>query len=145
MNQEDKIRILGLEKDLVLAITLWGEARGEGIEGKIAVAFVILNRSIDKRWPDTIQEVCIQPKQFSAWNDNDLNFPELIRKSKQGKFYDRDPVWKECLWTSHGVLSTWVRDLTHGANHYCVTRLNPSWADESKITVVIGNHKFFRL
>jgi len=37
-----------------LARTVWGEARGEGVEGMRAVAHVIMNRVNDSRFPDTV-------------------------------------------------------------------------------------------
>lgn len=47
-----------------LAIALWHEARGEPLEGRRAVAEVILNRRDSGRFPDTVCESVTQPGQF---------------------------------------------------------------------------------
>ena len=51
---------------LVIALTLLGEARGEGIEGMAGVASVIQTRAIERKQTPT--QVCLAPKQFSFWN-----------------------------------------------------------------------------
>ncbi len=75
------------ERDIdVLARTIWGEARGEGIAGQIAVGWCIRNRvemdlHNDGRpdwWGEGYEGVCRAPWQFSCWNKNDPNFPYLV-------------------------------------------------------------------
>jgi len=62
----------------ILAKTLWGEARGEGREGLIAVAWVIKNRADNPGWwGKSIELVCLKPYQFSCWNADDPNAPYL--------------------------------------------------------------------
>ena len=57
--------VLTLDERIV-ALTLLGEARGEGVDGMLAVGMVVQQRSIErKKRPATI---CLQPKQFSCWN-----------------------------------------------------------------------------
>lgn len=72
-----------------LTKTIWGEARGEGREGMIAVAWVILNRaSIGGWWGNSIETVCLKPWQFSCWNANDPNAPYMRgRKAIPGHQY----------------------------------------------------------
>ena len=51
----------------ILARTLWGEARGETLSGKEAVACVILNRLKKTNakglfwWGNTLEEICLKP------------------------------------------------------------------------------------
>lgn len=60
----------GSEEDVDwLARTLYGEARGEPDAGIYAVGQVILNRVRSPRFPDTVEGVVRQYKQFSVWND----------------------------------------------------------------------------
>ena len=59
---------------VVLALTIWGESRGECVEGQIAVACVVRNRlkraiSTAPRWRD----ICLAPEQFSCFNEDDPN------------------------------------------------------------------------
>lgn len=51
------------EKEL-LAKLVYAEARGEPLEGQIAVAAVVLNRVRSPLFPDTVGEVIYQPGQF---------------------------------------------------------------------------------
>lgn len=51
--------------------TVYGEARGEPLEGIVGVANVIKNRSIASR--KTYKDVVLTPRQFSCWNQDDLN------------------------------------------------------------------------
>jgi N-acetylmuramoyl-L-alanine amidase len=124
---------------------LWGEARGEPIHGKIAVAWVVRNRMIDKRWPDTYEDVILQPLQFSCFNDDDPNRESVINHlfPSCGAWNDRD--WRECRYAAEGVYDLWVQDLTKGANHYHTKQITPYWADSTKVTVIIENHIFYRL
>ena len=50
----------------VVALTILGEARGEGKMGMYAVACVIQKRSIERSL--TPAKVCHEPWQFSIWN-----------------------------------------------------------------------------
>jgi hypothetical protein len=70
------------EKDRdILARTIFGEARGEGVAGQIAVAWTIRNRVNDGKdkswWGEGYAGVCQKPYQFSCWNKNDPNFAYL--------------------------------------------------------------------
>src|SRR5206468_12010195 len=80
-----------------LAATLVGECRGEPIEGIIGVANVIRNRAFAA--DSTLKEICLAPKQFSCWNEDDFNFG-LVREvlSKlQNRDEIRDPTIRQCI------------------------------------------------
>lgn len=53
------------EESYLLAKIAMAEAEGEDTEGKALVMLVVLNRVWDDKFPDTIEEVIYQPKQFS--------------------------------------------------------------------------------
>lgn len=57
---------------LCLSSVIFHEARGEPLEGQIAVAQVVLNRVKDKRWPNKVCAVVKQPKQFSWYGKKGL-------------------------------------------------------------------------
>lgn len=146
---ELKDHFKGMDRALVelhvVALTLWGEARGEGTEGMAAVAWVIKNRLVDRRFPPNLLDVCLKPWQFSAWNDNDPNRSKLI-----GRINFNDKYFKEAFAVaSITLLTDCTADITSGANHYLTWKLAqsnpPSWYDESKITEKIGNHVFLDL
>lgn len=58
------------ELDL-LARVVYGEARGESFEGKLAVASVVMNRLEDSRFGDTLEEVVYQRGQFDCVTQKD--------------------------------------------------------------------------
>ena len=52
-----------------IARTMWGEARGVPSKTEIAaVGWCILNRVDSPDFPDTVLEVCAQPKQFQGYS-----------------------------------------------------------------------------
>jgi len=118
--------------------TVWGEARSETFQGQLAVAFVILNRVEDPRWPDTAYRVTHDKWQFSAWNPSNPN----LKKMKELDTKDLNLEVMEATLTAVGGD---VEDPTHGATHYFATYIEPpSWAADLKPTVQIGRHRFFR-
>jgi N-acetylmuramoyl-L-alanine amidase len=57
---------------LLLARTVYGEARGEPFIGQVAVAATILNRLEDPRFPKTIPGIIFQPGAFTAVSDGQI-------------------------------------------------------------------------
>jgi hypothetical protein len=71
----------------VMARTVFGEARGEPYQGRLAVAHVILNRVRAGGWfGASVSEVCLKRWQFSCWNPGDPNRARLF----QVELDDRD-------------------------------------------------------
>jgi len=120
--------------------TIYGEARGESLEGMIAVGWVIRNRAtIGGWWGNTIKDVCYKPYQFSCWNENDPNFNILqsLALSNKGALM--------CLGVAAAVLNEIEPDPTKGATHYHTKQVKPKWASQiDKITATIGNHIFYK-
>lgn len=127
---------------LVLASTVIGEAEGEDRTGKGAVAHVVMNRVADcrNRWPKTVSGVCLQPKQFSCWDDDNrlrvMRFPRT-RTTQQ--------AWEDSFIAAVMAIEGLEPDPTGGANHYCALALNPAWSLGQESVATIGGHKFFRL
>lgn len=127
---------------LDLARTLWGEARGEGRAGMEAVANVVMNRVNDRRrWANNVTGVVRQPWQFSAWNANDRNRPQMLRVTTS------DPQFRIATEIAREAIAGRLPDRTRGANHFYAFRLirSPVWANPRAVTVVIGGHRFLRL
>ena len=124
----------------ILARTIWGEARGESQQGRIAVGWVILNRTMHRRrWPDDVMGTCLEKYQFSCWLDSDPN-----RDKMRGVTFD-DPVFRRCYEAAVAVCNGSEVDPTQGADHYHTTSISPNWADKSKVTCTIGHHRFYKL
>lgn len=124
----------------VIARTLWGEARGEGIAGMAAVAGVIANRARNPRWwGRDAAGVCLKPQQFSCWNASDPNRPKLLAVGPD------DPLFAAALAIADEALAGRLRDVTNGADHYHTTGVAPGWSAGKTPVTTIGVHRFFRL
>ena len=131
-----------LQGDLiVLAQTVLGEAEGETYAGKLAVAWVVKNRLDDVRWPDTWSGVCLQPKQFSAFNSGS---PRVGPMANPIISVD-ERAWTDSFRAAIHAFFGIGADPTNGANHYAVKTLDPKWAKGKPVLVVIGQHKFWKL
>nr|WP_134600891.1 cell wall hydrolase [Pseudomonas aeruginosa] len=135
--------MMGQECDVdVLARTLWGEARGEGAAGMVAVGWTIRNRAAQPGWwGRAIPTVCQKPYQFSCWNRDDPNFPYL-----SGAKQIPAAQYLQAREAALVVLAGKQPDPTGGATHYYSTSMSkpPAWAALARRTVKIGRHIFFR-
>lgn len=127
----------------VLARTLYGEARGETVRGKEAVACVILNRVKRAKqhggywWGDTIEEVCLKPWQFSCWNEMDPNRQKIAAVEPGQRVFDT------CLRIARRAVSGCLKDATGGATHYHAADAQPPWSRGKPACVEIGRHLFY--
>lgn len=129
----------------ILARTIWGEARGENLQGKEAVANVIINRLRHAQkqgtfwWGNTIETICKKPFQFSCWNKNDPNHAKLIAVTSS------DAQFAICQRIALRAVKGILPDHTNGADHYHADYMTPKWAKAERITATIGRHIFYRL
>jgi spore germination cell wall hydrolase CwlJ-like protein len=137
-----------LSETLIVALTLWGEARGEGLTGMAAVGCVIRNRATHPRvrwWGVGFHGVCLKPKQFSCWNDDDPNRRVLIAMAS-GHI---PPVIQTPFSIAKAVASEIIDmkfpDITGGADHYHSLDVRPKWAEGKAPIKRIGQHVFYRL
>lgn len=142
------------ETDLItLALTVWAEARGEGLDGQRAVAWVIRTRWEHPGWwsrqrgdgipDDTITAVCRDPCQFSCWSPDDPHYPRLFLPATRERL-DYQLARK----VGEDVMNAPPEaDITGGADHYCTKAVAryTRWARGHKPIRVIGNHQFYRL
>jgi N-acetylmuramoyl-L-alanine amidase len=108
-----------------LAHAIYGEARGEPYEGKVAVASVVLNRVESAQFGNSIREVIMQPGAFTALRD--------------GQYYlQPDDASYEA---AKAAFNGW--DPTNGAVYYWnpVTATD-EWVHTRTIIKTIGNHVF---
>lgn len=124
-----------------LARTLWGEARGDGVTGMQAVANVVMNRvgAIGKWFSGTVSEVVRKPYQFSAWNANDPNLPQLEAAN------EKTPGFLDAVAIAVQALKGELPDITGGATHYYAAGTpKPNWVAGATFTTQIGNHLFYK-
>ncbi len=126
------------EHDLeIFCKTLYGECRGESLEGQVAVACVILNRFNSKKWfsADTIAGVCQKDWQFSCWNKNDPN-RKILENLDRKDWYKFVAIVNEAQ----------KKDIIEGCCHYCTNTVadKTSWAKDKTPDFIIGNHFFYK-
>lgn len=134
------------EKDRdILARTLWGEARGEGAAGRVAVAWTIRNRVFDGKekswWGEGYSGVCQAKYQFSCWNKTDPNY-QFLAGVKQIPLREL----AQCRIAADQVVDGKVSDTTGGATHYYALSMKtaPGWSANAKQTLRLGGHVFFK-
>lgn len=114
----------------LLALCLWGEARGEGVTGQLAVAHVVMNRSRRQSWYGaSVRGVILKPYQFSFFNQVPAPLPQ------PGP--DQIAI-AELVMGGHTV------DPTKGATHYHAAGMTPGWAPYLRFLLRIGNHLFYQ-
>lgn len=129
-----------------LTLTIFGEARSEPIEGKIAVAMVIRNRVLAHYGGvSTYVDVCTARAQFSAWTEEvaQMNAAAIELEGQQ-----LDPTLKLCEEIALATIAGSLADNTGGANHYLTVSLYqrkpPKWA-QGATGRRIGSQVFMRL
>ena len=115
-----------------IATAIYHEARGEPLEGMIAVANVIVNRMESRWFPSTACKVVYQRKQFS-WT----LFPSKLEPVEDFRNTD-------ILKIAELALLGRLIDYTNGATHYHANYVRPYWKHTKTHTVTIGNHIFYR-
>lgn len=124
----------------IVARTIWGEARGQGVDTMTAVACVIMNRARRPRWwgADPV-DVCLHPYQFSCWLPDDPNRAKLLAVT------EADDQFLEAIQIAQRALCGVLTDPTGNADsYYAESSPAPDWTIGAAYTVTIGGMKFYR-
>jgi N-acetylmuramoyl-L-alanine amidase len=124
-NKEVRVDVVTHEEDL-LARLVEAEANGESYAGKVAVAYVVLNRVDSADFPNSITEVIYQNGQFSPVSNGSINreaSPESMKAVQEALSSDRS-LGKGSLFFYNPKTAT------------------SRWLDSKETTVIIGNHVF---
>lgn len=128
-----------------LATMIYGEARGESLTGKIAVAYTAVNRATKR----SVCQVVLAKKQYSIFNDNPALRAAALSvrlEPMQSNSIDKRS-WAQSMKVAHLVIKRQVSDPTYGATHYVayqsLTHI-PKWTKIFNTVVKIGNHTFFK-
>jgi spore germination cell wall hydrolase CwlJ-like protein len=122
-----------------LAEAVYFEARGEPLNGQVAVAQVVLNRVRNPAYPDTICKVVYQNRhlrnrcQFSFACDGIRDRTAETRLWAQAQKIARETVSGQRYLESVGA-----------STHYHATYVNPRWARHMKRLEKIGQHIFYK-
>lgn len=116
------------EESYLLAKIAMAEAEGEDIEGKAYVMLVVLNRVWNEKFPDTIERVIYQPRQFSS--------------VANGRF-DRVEPDEDCLKALDLImLGKWNE--SYGATYFESNSESTWHSNNLKFLFQHGNHYFYK-
>jgi spore germination cell wall hydrolase CwlJ-like protein len=119
-----------------LASAIYHEARGEGLQGQIAVAEVILNRVDDAAFPGSVCSVVNQSNgrgcQFSFTCDGR---PDAV---------PQNATFVNVAKVARAMLDGAPRGLTDGATFFHTPAVRPNWSTRFTRTTQIGSHIFYR-
>ncbi len=132
---DSSVRTSRHEDDILAALTIYLEARGESFAGKMAVAAVIRNRMLQRYHSDgTVPGTVLRTYQFEPWIERS---PETIQ------FDPTNPKMQESLLAWNLVQDG--RKVVKGAVLFFNPDLvkAPKWALVNRKVAKIGGHEFF--
>jgi len=130
----------------LFAVTLYGEARSEPIEGIVAVASVIRNRMGTR----DVKSVCLEPDRFACWSPaaGKKNHDRLVSLVTHlaNKQEATDPKARQCIGVATCVLQGYFSDNTDGATdfHKAAIVPRPAWARDRLPLKQRGSNVFYK-
>ena len=122
----------GAEEDC-LANAVYFEARGEPLQGQLAVAEVVMNRAASGRYPATLCEVVVQPAQFS-----------FVRRGVIPRADRASEAWRRAVAVARIAKQRMVeRVLPSSCLWYHANYVSPSWGRRLARNAQIGLHIFY--
>lgn len=116
-----------------LATAVYFEARGESVEGQLAVARVVMNRAASGLYPTDWCSVVKQPAQFSFVRHGE--FPAIDTASA---------AWGRAQGVARLAVANVVPSLDSNVLWYHATYVDPSWGHRLNMVEKIGAHLFYR-
>lgn len=123
---------LGPELNCV-AVAVYFEARGEPLEGQLAVAEVVMNRASSGKYPSSWCAVVKQPWQFSFVRRG--QFPRVNESSQQ---------WAKAQAIARIAAKQLADELPDDVLWYHANYVSPSWGRRLSKVEQIGAHIFYR-
>ncbi len=118
-----------------IAVAVYHEARGESLEGQLAVAKVIMNRAKSGKYPASWCGVVKQPWQFSFVNPRSGYMPSVDQQSAS---------WRKALGVTRLVVANAVQTVPEDCLWYHADYVAPSWGRRLTRVEKIGAHIFYR-
>ena len=118
-----------------LATAVYFEARGESLDGQLAVARVVMNRASSGKYPPDWCSVVKQPWQFSFVNPHTGQFPAIDTGSA---------AWARAQGIARVAISNVVPSLEPDVLWYHATYVAPSCGHRLSMEERIGAHIFYR-
>ena len=124
--------LAGADELLCIAVAIYHEARNQPLDGQLAVASVILNRTrVPERWGDDPCEVVI-PGQFS-FLAKDGSYPPI----------DEPEAWAIAVEMAREALERGPSPVVGQADHYHTPAVQPIWDVGMEQVIQIDDHIFF--
>ena len=118
-----------------IAVAVYHEARGESLEGQMAVAKVIMNRAASGQYPTSWCGVVKQPWQFSFVNPRTGYMPSVDQASAS---------WRKALGVTRLAVANAVQSVPSECLWYHADYVAPSWGRRLTKVDKIGAHIFYR-
>jgi N-acetylmuramoyl-L-alanine amidase len=118
-----------------IAVAVYHEARGESLEGQLAVAKVIMNRAASGKYPGSWCGVVKQPWQFSFVNPRTGYMPSVDQASAS---------WRKALGVTRLAVANAVESVPSECLWYHADYVAPSWGRRLTRVEKIGAHIFYR-
>ena len=120
-------------EEMCLAKAVYFEARGESLEGQLAVAQVVLNRAASGYYPPTVCGVVTQPAQFSFVHGGAMPAADT-----------RSEVWHKALAIADIAMKHLATSVVaSNVLWYHATYVAPAWGREHVRVAQIGMHIFY--
>jgi spore germination cell wall hydrolase CwlJ-like protein len=123
------------EEENCIAVAVYHEARGESVDGQLAVARVIMNRAASGKYPGSWCGVVMQPWQFSFVNPRTGIYPSVDQHSAS---------WRKAKAITKLAVTNVVPSLTNDVLWYHADYVAPSWGRRLSFVQKIGTHIFYR-
>jgi spore germination cell wall hydrolase CwlJ-like protein len=116
-----------------LATAVYFEARGESLEGQLAVAHVVMNRATSGRYPSDWCGVVKQPAQFSFVRHGEFPYADT-----------NSDAWKKAEAIAELAAANVVPSVSPDVLWYHADYVAPSWRHGLQEVQQIGAHIFYR-
>jgi spore germination cell wall hydrolase CwlJ-like protein len=117
-----------------LATAVYFEARGESLEGQLAVARVVMNRAASGKYPPDWCSVVKQPAQFSF----------VLRNGEFPQVDTGCDAWAKAQAIAELAEANVVPSVGPGVLWYHADYVAPSWGSRLNMVEKIGAHIFYR-
>ena len=134
----DKLVVMHAADDIAdpeqhcLAGAVYFEARSEPLEGQLAVAEVVLNRTTSGKYPSSICGVVTQPWQFS-----------FIQRGKFPRIDKSSEAWRKAVAIAKIARENLADKVSSDVLWYHATYVSPSWGRRLNRVTQIGAHIFY--
>ncbi len=116
-----------------LAQAVYFEARGEPIEGQLAVAEVVINRAKSGLYPDNFCDVVTQPAQFS-----------FVHHGRIPAADESSAAWQRAEAVAQIAQQNLWQSKAADALYFHATYVRPNWAHQKVQLAQIDTHIFYR-